>query len=57
MLNWFTQRTETGRCLVSYTLTCLRPRCVNAEHSMYFTALILFAELFKGNKKTENFSC
>ena len=23
--------------------TCLRPRCVNAEHSIYFTALTLFA--------------
>lgn len=36
-------------------LTCLRPLCVSAEHSMYLTALILFANFwpcsrFKGAK-------
>lgn len=29
--------------LLHVQLTCLRPRCVNAEHSMYLTALILLA--------------
>lgn len=38
-----------------WLLTCLSPRCVNAEHSIYLTALILFANFwpcsrFNGDK-------
>lgn len=36
---------ENTRCMQNMNggQTCLSPRCVSAEHSIYFTALILLA--------------
>lgn len=37
---------------ILWWLTCLSPRCVNAEHSMYFTALILWANFWPASRFT-----
>ena len=39
------------------TLTCLRPRCVRAEHSMYLTARILLASLMPCSRLTGDKPC